>query len=259
MTIYQHFRAYEHPFVDRVLSWKQQVERTFTPYVTDFLDPRERYIVRSIIGEKNEELTFQFFGVHERAERKRAVIAPFYETIDRDDFQIQLLQAKYDRKFNEISHRDVLGALLNLGIDRKKCGDIFVSSGLIQVVVDETIATFVKFELNRIRRASVRFEAVPFKEVLDQEENWQEDIKTVSSLRLDVVMKEIYHLSRNQAARFIASKKVKVNHLQIDDPALQLAEKDLISVQGKGRSKLDKIIGETKKGRIRIKTARLKT
>lgn len=259
MTIYQHFRAYEHPFVDRVLSWIQQVERTYTPYVTDFLDPRERHLVRSLIGETNEDIIFSFFGVHEKAERKRAVIAPFYETITEESFNITLLDAIYERKFNAISHRDVLGALLNLGIDRKKCGDIYVGKDRIQIVVDETIAPFIKLELNRIGRASVRLEEKPFLNVMDNEDEWEESVKTVSSLRLDVLIKEIYNVSRNKAAQFILGKKVKVNHLQIEDPALQLAEKDLISVQGKGRSKLVTIEGETRKGRLRVKTARLKT
>lgn len=242
-----------------MLSWKQQVEKTYTPYVTDFLDPRERHIVRSLIGENNEEIVYSFFGVHDEAERKRAVIAPFYEKITDESFAIQLLESKYERKFNELSHRDVLGALMSLGIDRKKCGDIYVDENRLQIIVDETIAPFVKLELNRIRRASVQFEEVPFLEVIGNRDEWLEDVKTVASLRLDVVIKEIYNLSRNKAAQFIANKKVKVNHLQIDDPALQLAEKDLISVQGKGRSKLVMIEGETRKGRLRVKTARLKT
>lgn len=242
-----------------MLSWKQQVERTYTPYVTDFLDPRERHIVRSLIGENNEEIVYSFYGVHDEAERKRAVIAPFYETINEESFVIQLLESKYERKFNELSHRDVLGALMSLGIDRKKIGDIYVGEDRLQIIVDDTIASFIKLELNRIRRASVRFEEVPFSEVIGSMDEWQENVKTVASLRLDVVIKEIYNISRNKAAQFITSKKVKVNHLQIDDPALQLAEKDLISVQGKGRSKLLAIEGETRKGRLRVTTARLKT
>ena len=53
MSIYQHFRKHEHQFVDQVLSWKEQVERTYTSYITDFLDPRERKIIANLIGSSN--------------------------------------------------------------------------------------------------------------------------------------------------------------------------------------------------------------
>ena len=86
MSIYQHFRKHEHPFVDQVISWKEQVERTYTSYLTDFLDPREQQIVSSIVGSSNEEIKFIFFGGGDETERRRGIIAPFYEEISDKQF-----------------------------------------------------------------------------------------------------------------------------------------------------------------------------
>src|SRR5690625_6844211 len=84
MGIYQHFRKEEHPFIDQVLSWKEDVERTYRYRLTDFLDPREQQIIESIIGTNNEELQLVSYGGGKYSERKRVIIAPFYEEITND-------------------------------------------------------------------------------------------------------------------------------------------------------------------------------
>ena len=62
MGIYQHFRTEEHPFIDQVISWKNNVEKMYQHRLTDFLDPREQQIVQSIIGTTNDELQLKFHG-----------------------------------------------------------------------------------------------------------------------------------------------------------------------------------------------------
>ncbi len=119
MDLYQHFRAEEQAFIDQALDWKEQVERQYKIVVTDFLDPREQTIFESIIG-KNDELKLSFFGGYDQAERKRAILAPFYEDINDRLYQLTVLQGSYHQKFVTLSHRDVLGTLMSLGIQRKR-------------------------------------------------------------------------------------------------------------------------------------------
>ncbi|MGM8211824.1 RNA-binding protein [Virgibacillus sp. W0430] len=258
MSIYQHFRADEHSFIDKVLSWKETVEQTYCSHLTDFLDPREQHILKSIVGTANADVQFAFFGGTGDTERKRSVIAPFYEEITSTDYQLALLQATYQRKFNEITHRHVLGAFLSLGIDRKKLGDIIVTEDRIQIVVAAEIATYVVAHLTRIKNASIQLKQIAFSNQLEMKPEWDESIKTVASLRLDVVLKEIYRLSRKSAVQYIQKKAVKVNYKVVEDSAFQLMEGDLLSVRGKGRSKLKQIHGQTKKEKLRITTAILK-
>ncbi len=61
MNIYQHFRPEEKEFIDQVLQWKSYVESAYTPKLTDFLDPREQYIMKMVIGE-NAHVNYHFFG-----------------------------------------------------------------------------------------------------------------------------------------------------------------------------------------------------
>src|SRR5699024_312026 len=99
MSIYQHFREEERPFIDQVLSWKEQVERMYQAKLTDFLDPREQQIIDMLIGTAEDDLQVKLFGGGAYSERKRVVIAPFYEEITNESFGLTLMQASYPDKF----------------------------------------------------------------------------------------------------------------------------------------------------------------
>src|SRR5699024_2432003 len=107
MDIYQHFRKEEHPFIDQVLSWKEQVERSFQPKLTDFLDPREQRIIGMLVGKNDTELQLKIAGGIEHGERKRAIIAPYYEQINDDMFELVCLEGHYPTKFVNMAHSDV--------------------------------------------------------------------------------------------------------------------------------------------------------
>ncbi|RLL45249.1 RNA-binding protein [Oceanobacillus piezotolerans] len=258
MDIYQHFRKDEQPFIDKVLSWKDQVERSFVPKLTDFVDPREQQILDLIIGTNKEDIKLVMNGGNEAAERKRAIIAPFYEEVPIELFQLTLLEATYHDKFISLEHRDVMGAFLSLGIKRQKLGDIYVADGIIQIVTTNDIALYIKTNLNSIKKTSVFFEEKPFSHLKQKDENWVEAEHTVSSLRLDAVMKEMYRISRGDASVFIKKQLVKVNYKVVEDISYTLQVGDMVSLRGKGRCKLKQINGQTKKEKWRIVVASLK-
>ncbi|WLV25696.1 RNA-binding protein [Aciduricibacillus chroicocephali] len=255
--LYQHFRKDEHPFIDQALSWISHVELVYESKLTDFLDPREQDILRSLVGLGNDTIRLEFYGANENSERKRAIIAPFYEEPVPDDFQIVVLEAKYPEKFVQLEHRDCLGAFMSLGIDRKKLGDMIVEEGLIQIAVGSEIASYVQANLVSIKHAKIKLTEVSHETFRLTPAHWDESAKTVSSLRLDAVIGEIYNLSRKVAQEAIAKGLVKVNYRLIEDSKFQLQEEDMISLRGEGRSKIIAIKGTTKKDKIRITCARL--
>lgn len=257
MDIYQHFRKEEHSFIDQVLSWMEQVERSYLPRLTDFLDPREQQIIEMLIGTTNDELKLVFSGGGTYSERKRAIIAPFYEEINEDSFNISLLQATYHEKFISLTHRDVLGAFLSLGMKRKKVGDIFAGNGKVQIVLDKDISAYVIMNMTTIRKSSITFEEKSFSDVIEHEPIWSRSEKVVSSLRLDTILKEIYSVSRKEAQTLIGKGLVKVNYRTVEDSKFILREGDMISLRGKGRSKLIAVNGHTKKEKIKVTTALL--
>ncbi|WP_186577539.1 YlmH family RNA-binding protein [Aquibacillus kalidii] len=257
MDIYQHFRKEEHPFIDQILSWKDEVERYFQPKLTDFLNPREQTIFATIIG-KDSDMQLHFFGGNEETERKRAILAPFYETITVNDFETELLEATYPTKFISLEHRDVLGAFLSTGIKRKKMGDLLVADGTIQIIVSSELVSYIKMNLTDIKKASVTFEEQSFDKQLEKKEAWIAEHTTVSSLRLDAVLKEIYNISRQNAVSAIQKGLVKVNFQLVDNPSFKIEPGDLLSMRGKGRSKLSEIHGLSKKDKWKVTYEKLK-
>lgn len=257
MSVHQHFRKFEHPFVDAVLSWMDQVERTYIPHVTDFLNPREQTIIANLIGTQHDELKYAFFGGYEASERKRGCIAPIYETITEETFALELLEGSYPSKFVSLRHPDILGAFMSLGIERKTLGDITVQDGVFQFFMTGEMVSYIQMNLTQVKQATVKLETKPSEARIVSDEKWMERHQTVSSLRLDVLTKEIYQLPRSLAATLIKQQKVKVNFTQVDDPATPLLEGDMISVSGYGRSKLMQVGGTTRKDKRKVMTAKL--
>lgn len=258
MSIYQHFRPEERTFVDLILDLRDQVDRQFITKYTDFLDPRESYIFESIIGE-DERFKVHVLLEDKKTERTMYALSPYYEQLNDTDFPVQLLEATYPTKFVELKHPDLLGSFMSLGIDRKKLGDLVINadSGTIQLLVHRDISSFVVEHLTQIKQANVRFEKTLIQTFEPGVSTWITHQTTVSSLRLDVLVKEIYRMSRSDAKMLIEREHVKVNFKIIDSPAFNVEPSDLISVRKKGRARLQSIEGQTKKEKWRILYKRL--
>ncbi|WP_017727225.1 YlmH family RNA-binding protein [Halalkalibacterium ligniniphilum] len=256
MSIYQHFREEERPFIDQVLEWKADVALQYQLKRSDFLDPREQEIVQSVIGE-DENVHLSLWGGHSESERKRACLFPPYVEPAESDFGLTLFQLEYPSKFVKVEHRDVLGALMNLGVKREKFGDIMIDEEIVQLVVASEIADYVEWNLDTVGRAKVKLMKQPFHTIIRSKEHWEEQTSTVSSLRLDAVMSEVYRLSRSKATLAIERGLVKVNWKLIEHSSFLLKEGDHLSVRGYGRSKLLAIEGITKKDKLRIRYGRM--
>lgn len=213
------------------------------------MDPRGQYILE-VITRSYQDLHVTFFG-GPHAERKRAIIAPFYFKPQPEDFELTLFEFQYPKKFVTIQHQHVLGTLMSLGIQRDQLGDIIVGED-IQFVLTKQLESYIISELTRIKGATVKLNSIPTEDMIQSEENWKVHSTTVSALRLDVVLKEIIHKSRNIAQQLIIKKRVKVNHTVIDSTDFQLEQNDLLSIQGYGRAQIVEIGGKTKKNKLHI-------
>lgn len=251
MNIYQHFRLEEREFIDQVLQWRDFVENSYSPKLSDFLDPREQQIIKTIIGTQSE-IKVAFFGGLEENERKRALIYPEYLDVEKDDFNIQLFEIEYATKFITIEHPQVLGSLMGLGLKRGKFGDILIQNGRVQFLVVKEISDYIEMQLTHIGRSSISLQEIPLAEGMNISDSWQEISTTISSLRLDTVMSALLNISRQRSQEYIRGGRVKVNWTTIENPAFECDVADMISVRGFGRSKIISIEGRTKKDKLRI-------
>ncbi|MFA9557379.1 RNA-binding protein [Evansella sp. AB-rgal1] len=249
MSVYEHFRKEEHTFVDQVLEWKNTVEEQYRAKLTDFLDPRQQQIVTSVIG-KQEEIKLSFYGGQEQAERKRCLLYPPYMEPELDAFELACYEIEYPSKFVSIEHRQILGALMNIGLRREKFGDILTDGERYQIVLAKEVSDFVSWNFTSVGKAKVNL--IEVNDMIETEDNFTFMQLTVSSLRLDTVSAEVYNLSRSKTKTLIEGGFVKVNWKVIEDPSFQLQESDIVSVRGKGRFEFISNEGHTKKDKIRI-------
>ncbi|KQL36538.1 RNA-binding protein [Psychrobacillus sp. FJAT-21963] len=256
-NVLQHFRREEQPFIEQVVNMMREVEDRYAPKLTDFLDPRQQFIVDSIRRQYGD-IDVASNGALDEVERKRLLLYPSYFVPTLEDFMMTVVEVQYPKKFVTLRHKDVLGSMMSLGIDRSKFGDIRVQDGSIQFVVATEVLDYVRANFTAIGKVKVHIEIVenPTNYFVQQEE-WSSETLTVSSLRLDTVISAVFNISRQKSSSLIQSGKVKVNWTEKDQISLELQELDLISIRGLGRVKLLMIEGRTKKDKIRLQIGRL--
>lgn len=257
MSFYQHFRKEEHAFIDQIIEWREQVKTDYTYKLLDFLDPREIEIVQSIIGTK-DEVKCAFWGGYDQAERKRGILYPEYFEPSREDFDMVLFSIDYPSKFVTLEHPKVLGSIMGLGLKRSKFGDILCNDTDVQIIVAGQVAEYVKLHLNQVGKTNVILNPISFDLIISANEVWNEQTVTVSSMRLDAVLAEVFNLSRQKVVPYIQNQLVKVNWKVIEEPSFQCHQGDTLSMRGFGRCKINRIEGQTKKEKWRIVIAKIK-
>ncbi|TDM04719.1 RNA-binding protein [Macrococcus carouselicus] len=249
MTIMQHFRQEEQPVIKSAMQFCDRVEKTYAPVLTPFLDPREQFIYTVVAGQQGVKVSF--FGGDKTSERRRAILAPDYFEPTEADYETRLVEVHYPDKFVTLSHRNLLGSIMQTGIKREQLGDIRIGAR-IQFAVTEQMAHYLERELTRIKGAAVKLEIKSFDDMIQTTEHYQTIQTTIASLRLDAVIQALTKKSRAVAQKMIDAEHIKVNHTVITKTSFTVEESDLLSIKGYGRAKIAMIGDRTKKDKIRV-------
>ncbi len=184
-----------------------------------------------------------FEGGYPGARFKKAV----FRYNDQPD-DIVCLRAKTDQRFRSIGHRDVMGALMHLQIERNSFGDFWIEDGFIYLYTSLRMAEFLIANLIRINQLNVSFEKIDFRPV--QHFRFREFEAVVASARLDAIVAGICCCSRNDAKQMIRASLVQVNHQMCDQPDRACNEGATISIRGKGRFIYAGVVRKTKSDRL---------
>lgn len=216
-----------------------------------FLNPFEISVLNDIAKINNIEIVF--LSCNESSERQIFVTNPYSNEINTRNY-ISVLEFKK----NNIKHPDVLGALLNLGLERNDIGDIYVGDEICEFVVLNKDKDFVKFNLSKIKNERVNIDLKKDNILNLPKIDYIENRGFVSSLRLDNIVSEFINLSRSKAKILIQRRLVKVNYQIIDNPSKIIDENSLISIRREGRFIFDKVIGKSKKDNYHIEYRKYK-
>ena len=156
-------------------------------------------------------------------------------------------------KFGEVlNHRDYLGALMNLGIERENLGDIFIKGKTGYVFCLERIAEYIIDNLSQVRHTQVKLRVMEEGAEYIQKEI-EDMVVLTASERIDAVISKVYNLSRSQSLDYFRAKKIYINSRLCENNSYQLKSNDVVSVRGYGKFVYYGVEYHTKKGKLSVK------
>ncbi|MGL4953782.1 MAG: RNA-binding protein [Culicoidibacterales bacterium] len=228
----------EQDWQKQLLKRAQQAFLRNRPEQLAFLTPREQMIASATL---KAEVVFD--GGFYDAQRKQAIIGGVHEQAD-----CLLLEATYNNRFYSLQHKDVLGALMSLGIEREQFGDIRLDEQRIQLACTKGIVKYVQHQLTQISKVPVEFVEVDWSQAVQSDEKASEQEIVVASFRLDAIVAELLHCSRKQAQQQIQSQLVQCNYQLMTKNDFECQIGDLLSIRRFGRVVLLEQRAQTRKG-----------
>lgn len=224
----------------------QRCSATFTP----FLNLAEQSELQNM--EHRLEVLPTWQGGYDGAERRVACFSREPEKVKAPIVCLRV-QPKGEKFVSAFGHRDILGAVMGLGVKRECIGDIVLQGKGGYLFCLSEMADYLCRELHEVGRAAVTCTICEVPELLQTPPESRSFV--VASLRLDALIAAIWHLSRSEAQQLFPKQLVFVNGKCILTPGDNAREGDIISVRGRGRFCLEQVSGETRKGRLRIQAA----
>lgn len=234
----------------RELSEKARLHNIYTH--TGFLSIAEQDLIYGM----SRELTgvpWTLYGGREDCERRILRFGSEEAFGYEEAFPIVCLKAApLQEKFSDtFTHRDFLGAVMNLGIDRSTVGDIFLVEKTAYLFCTEKIAPFIEENLRQVKHTRVvcapagPVEQLPVKE--------PDPVSfTVTSERADVIIAKVYNLSRNQSLSLFRERKIYINGRLDENNSDALKDGAVVSVRGYGKFVYYGASYETKKGKKNV-------
>lgn len=217
-----------------------------------FLNLNEQNIYHT--SQKEFHTRTELFGGYDSAERQMVAFIPdalYYEY----EYPMKCIHIipKYPKFAEKLTHRDVLGALMNLGIERNRLGDILCFEEDYYVFCDEGIFSFIMAELQKIRHTMVDLSEECNYADLQANISLEEHFDMIASNRIDCIIAKAFHLSRSEASELLASEKVFINGKCITNCNQSCENGAIVSVRGKARFIFEDCNTVSKKGKLRVK------
>lgn len=236
----------------RLIELSKQADFKGIVTFSDFLNLNEQNIYHTAIKELSTKT--QTFGGYDGAERQMIAFIPdalCYEW----DYPMKCIHIfpKYPKFAEKLTHRDVLGALMHLGIERSRLGDILCLDDDYYVFCDEDIFSFIMLELSKIRHTMVELTEETEYRHLQANIQLEEQYDMIASNRIDCIIAKAFHLSRSESAQLLAAEKVFINGKCITNCNQSCENGAIVSVRGKARFVFEDCNTTSKKGKLRVK------
>ena len=221
---------------------KTKSETWHRPMASAFLSEEEQAAMQKVFPASSY---VRYDGGYPGARKKKVI---FLYDPDDDFSDIVCLKARIDQRFRKIGHRDILGALMHLQIERSSFGDFWIDDNQICLYTSETMKEFLCANLIRINQLSVSFEETAERPV--QVFRTRKFTCVIASERIDAVVAGLCHCSRSEAKEMIRQGLVQMNHITLEEPDELCNNNVTISIRGAGRFTFLGTVRKTKSDRI---------
>lgn len=241
----------------RVLDKAEYARTRNVPAYSQFLTDGEQGLAEKALAAAGVG-RYRFWGGYEEAERQVCLFLPdwledFAPGGEEDPLAAVEVTAPQDAK---LTHRDYLGAMMGLGLDRDGLGDILPGAAGCQVVCLKTVLPALLTQWLEVGRYQVRVRELPLGELTPGEKDVKLRRETFQSLRFDAVAAAGFNISRAKAASLISGGHIQLNHLPCVKPDRILEPGDSLTAKGLGKCVLARVTGQSRKGRIMVELER---
>lgn len=242
----------------RVLDRMERTQNRSVPCASQFLSPAQRAAAEPLLAACSHPRHL-FSGGYEGAERTVCAFLPDWmegeDWLADEDNPIGAVECIFP-KGAELSHRDLLGGLMGIGLTREKVGDILMLEGTAQIVALKEAIPIILSQFEQAGRYRLRLKEIPLSDLSPAPVQVRLVKDTVATLRLDAVISSGFSIARGKAADLIAGGRVSVNHRECTKADKPVAEGDVLTCRGLGKCILKIVGGQSKKGRIMIEMER---
>lgn len=236
----------------RLLDLSAQADRKGIVTFSDFLNLNEQNIYHAALREFYTQT--QTFGGYEQAERQMVAFVPDALSYEWDyPIHCILVRPQYEKFAEQLNHRDLLGAIMHLGVDRGRIGDIVCRANSYYIFCAEGISAFLLENLSRVRHTDVRARLTEQADLSDVRPELKECTDQIASNRIDCIIARAYHLSRAEAAECISGERVFLNGRCITNCNQSCESGAIVSVRGMGRFVFETDQSMSKKGKLRVR------
>ena len=223
---------------------------------SNFLSVEEQALIDGMASELRF-VSHEMYGGHESCERRMIRFGSLESLGYEEKYPITVLciEPLIDKFADDLSHRDFLGALMNLGIKRNVLGDIIVKGNKAYLFCLDEISDYIISEITRIKHTSVKLTRMEG-EIPDLERRLEDFEVLVSSPRLDGIVAAICKLSRSHAVELFRAKKVMLNNRICENNSQILKEGNTFSIRGYGKFVYNGEGGKTRKDRVYVRLSR---
>ena len=223
-------------------------------YFTDFLGLAEQSVLAEALSQMPGVKCTRFGGA-DGTERIMARFGDEEELFYSEPFPITAVKiSPRSQKFaNTLTHRDFLGALLNLGIERRCVGDIAISENVGYVFLKSDVADFVIESLERVKSTDVSLSVIEDTD-LPTDKLFRTEWRRIqlSGERIDATVAKVFSLSREDGQLLIRKSLVFINGRVVESASHTPRDGDVVSVRGYGRFIYRGASSTSKKGKLNV-------